>query len=69
VLSELKNRGVNDALIVCCDGLNGLPEAVQAVWPSADVQTCVVHYAERRIMWSREVERLPLAEVGGRLSA
>ena len=41
VLSEIKNRGVNDVLIVCCDGLNGLPEAVAAVWPAADVQTCV----------------------------
>ena len=43
VLSELKNRGVGDVLIVCCDGLNGLPDAIEAVWPYAKVQTCVVH--------------------------
>ena len=43
VLSELKNRGVDDVLIVCCDGLKGLPDAIEAVWPQAVIQTCVVH--------------------------
>jgi putative transposase len=43
VLSELKNRGVGDVLIVCCDGLKGLPDAIETVWPQAVVQTCVVH--------------------------
>lgn len=43
VLSELKNRGVSDVLIVCCDGLKGLPDAIEAVWPQAVIQTCVVH--------------------------
>lgn len=43
VLTELKNRGILDACIVCCDGLKGLPEAINAVWPEAIVQTCVVH--------------------------
>ena len=43
VLSELKNRGVTDVLIVCCDGLKGLPDAIEAVWPQATIQTCVVH--------------------------
>ena len=43
VLSELKNRGVSDVLIVCCDGLKGLPDAIEAVWPQATIQTCVVH--------------------------
>ncbi len=43
VLSELKNRGVGDVLIVCCDGLKGLPDAIEAVWPQATIQTCVVH--------------------------
>jgi putative transposase len=41
--SELANRGVRDVLILCCDGLNGLPEAIAATWPLATVQTCVVH--------------------------
>src|SRR5215207_2289361 len=43
VLTELRNRGMRDALIVCCDGLAGLPEAIETVWPEAIVQTCVVH--------------------------
>jgi putative transposase len=43
VLTELRNRGVKDVLFVCCDGLSGLPEAIEAAWPKAIVQTCVVH--------------------------
>lgn len=43
VFTELRNRGLKDALIVCCDGLTGLPDAIEAVWPDALVQTCVVH--------------------------
>ena len=43
VCAELANRGVRDVLIVCCDGLTGFPEAVEATWPQATVQTCVVH--------------------------
>ena len=43
VLTELKNRGVDDVFILICDGLKGLPDAVGAVWPLAIVQTCVVH--------------------------
>ena len=42
-LTELRNRGVQDVLIACCDGLKGLPESVTTVWPQADVQLCVVH--------------------------
>jgi putative transposase len=43
VCAELRNRGVRDVLIVCCDGLTGFPEAVEATWPAAMVQTCTVH--------------------------
>ncbi len=43
VLTELKNRGVNDVLMVVCDGLTGLPDAIAAVWPQTITQTCVVH--------------------------
>lgn len=43
VCAELRNRGVKDVLIVCCDGLPGLPEAIEATWPSSTVQTCTVH--------------------------
>ena len=52
VLTELKNRGLVDALIVCCDGLNGLPEAITAVWPQADVQTCVVHLVRNTLRYT-----------------
>ncbi len=43
VLAELRNRGVGDVCIVVCDGLKGLPEAIQTTWPLAVVQTCVLH--------------------------
>ncbi|GAA3858629.1 IS256 family transposase [Amycolatopsis tucumanensis] len=43
VLSEIKNRGTADVCIVVCDGLKGLPEAIETVWPQAITQTCVVH--------------------------
>lgn len=43
ICNELKTRGVADVIFVCCDGLTGLPAAIEAVWPDALVQTCVVH--------------------------
>jgi transposase-like protein len=43
VFNDLKARGVQDILVLCGDGLTGLPEAVRAVFPQADVQLCVVH--------------------------
>lgn len=43
VLTELKNRGVQDILIACVDGLSGFPQAIEAVYPSTRIQLCVVH--------------------------
>ena len=43
VLTELQNRGVNDILIACVDGLKGFPEAIAAVFPQTETQLCVVH--------------------------
>ncbi|MDG4856815.1 IS256 family transposase [Streptomyces sp. T-3] len=43
VFTELKNRGVQDVLMLVCDGLKGLPDAVETVWPRTVVQTCIVH--------------------------
>jgi putative transposase len=43
VLTEIKNRGTEDVCIVVCDGLKGLPEAIEATWPLAVTQTCVLH--------------------------
>jgi putative transposase len=55
VLTEVKNRGTRDALMVVCDGLKGLPDAIGQAWPQAVTQTCIVHllrnsfrYASRR---------------------
>lgn len=45
---ELRNRGLADALIVCCDPLRGLPESIRATWPDAVVQTCVVHMVPKQ---------------------
>ncbi|HUC03965.1 MAG TPA: IS256 family transposase [Acidimicrobiales bacterium] len=54
VLTELRNRGMNDVFIVCCDGLNGLPESVKSVWPLADVQTCVVHLVRNTLRYTTQ---------------
>ena len=43
VVTELKNRGVQDIFIACVDGLKGFPEAIEAVYPKAAVQLCIVH--------------------------
>jgi putative transposase len=43
VLIDLKNRGVRDVFFVVCDGLKGLPDVVENVWPLAVVQTCIIH--------------------------
>src|ERR1700721_2199452 len=43
VLTELKNRGVQDIFIACVDGLKGFPEAIEAVYPRTEVQLCIVH--------------------------
>jgi putative transposase len=43
VLTELRNRGVRDVFFVVCDGLKGLPDSVNAVWPLVTVQVCIIH--------------------------
>src|SRR3546814_5908022 len=62
VLTEIKNRGVADVCIVVCDGLKGLPEAINTVWELAVVQTCIIHlirntfrFASRKY-WDRSEE-------------
>ncbi|MCX4241865.1 IS256 family transposase [Paraliomyxa miuraensis] len=54
VITELKNRGVEDILIACVDGLKGFPEALESVFPMTTVQTCIVHMirnSTRLISW------------------
>ena len=43
VLVDLKNRGIKDVFFLVCDGLKGLPEVVENVWPNTIVQTCIIH--------------------------
>lgn len=52
MLTELRNRGLLDALIVCCDGLKGLPESIRITWPEATVQTCVVHMVRNSLRYA-----------------
>ena len=59
-LTDLKNRGLNDIFIVCVDGLTGFPEAIQAAYPKARVQLCIVHLVRAALKYvadadSREV--------------
>jgi transposase-like protein len=51
-LSDLKNRGVQDVLIVACDGLKGLPESITTLWPAATVQLCVVHLVRASLRYA-----------------
>ena len=74
VLTELRNRGIADCFIVCCDGLKGLPDAIRATWPQADVQLCVVHLVRSSLRFAskkywgplcrdmREIYTAPTAE-------
>lgn len=52
VLTELRNRGVDDVCIAACDGLKGLPEAIAEVWPLATVQGCVVHLVRSTLRYA-----------------
>lgn len=56
-LTELRNRGVGDVMIVCCDGLTGLPDAIAQVWPLAEVQTCVVHLIRNSCKYVSRADR------------
>lgn len=51
VFTELKNRGVEDILIACMDGLKGLPEALKSVFPDTEVQLCIIHMIRNSIKY------------------
>ncbi len=63
VMNELKARGVRDVLIVVVDGLKGFPEAVEAAFPEATVQTCLVHLIRYSLAHASWKERKELASV------
>jgi putative transposase len=61
VLSELKQRGVQDILICCVDGLKGFPEAIEAIYPQTVVQTCLVHLIRHSLKYVPRREREQVA--------
>jgi putative transposase len=61
VCAELRNRGVRDVLIVCCDGLTGFPEAIEATWPATTVQTCTVHLIRAAMRFVSYADRKKVA--------
>lgn len=62
VLTELKNRGVKDTYIMCADGLKGLPEAIEAAFPDAIFQTCIVHMTRNSLNYVPYKEKKAVAE-------
>jgi len=62
VCADLANRGIRDVLIVCCDGLSGLPEAIEATWPQATVQTCTVHLIRSAMRFVNYKDRRAVAK-------
>ena len=61
VFTELKNRGMNDVLIACVDGLKGLPEAIESVFPQAEVQLCIVHMVRNSLKFVSYKDRKKIA--------
>ena len=59
IVTDLKNRGLKDILMICVDGLKGLPEAIEAVFPKTEVQLCIVHlvrYSLNYVGWKHRKE-------------
>src|SRR5689334_7553827 len=61
-MTELKNRGVQDILIACVDGLKGFPDAIEAVFPEAQVQLCIVHLIRNSLKFISHRDRKPVAQ-------
>lgn len=57
VLTDLKNRGMEDMLIACIDGLKGFPEAIAALFPRTEIQTCVVHQIRNSLRYVAEKDK------------
>jgi putative transposase len=60
-LAQLRNRGLEEVLFVCCDGLTGLGDEITANWPSTTVQTCTVHLIRRSLSYAGYADRQPMA--------
>jgi putative transposase len=61
VMTELRNRGVEDVFIACIDGLKGFPEAVESVFPKTQVQLCVVHLVRASLQYVSWKQRRQVA--------
>jgi putative transposase len=61
VLTELRNRGVKDIFIACVDGLKGFPQAIETVFPQAQVQLCIVHLVRASLNYVSWKERKKIA--------
>lgn len=61
VCTDLRNRGVADILIACCDGLTGLPDAIRSAFPDTVVQTCVVHVVRNAMRFVSYADRKKIA--------
>ena len=61
VLNNLKNRGVNDILIICADGLTGIKEAINTAFPQTEYQRCIVHQVRNTLKYVAEKDRKPFA--------
>jgi putative transposase len=62
VMTELKNRGVQDILVACVDGLKGFPEAIETIFPQAQVQLCIVHLVRNSLKFVGYKERKAVAQ-------
>ena len=66
VFNDLKNRGVSDCFIACVDGLKGLPDAIETVFPKTQVQLCIVHKVRNSLKY---VSNKEMKEVASDLKA
>ncbi len=62
VLSEIKNRGTADVCVVVCDGLKGLPAAIETVWPQAITQTCIIHLLRNSFRYASKKDWAAIAK-------
>jgi putative transposase len=62
VLTEIRNRGVKDIFIACVDGLKGFPQAIETVYPQAQVQLCIVHLVRASLNYVNWKERKQVAQ-------
>ena len=59
VLTDLQNRGVQDILIACVDGLKGFPEAIAAIYPQTEIQLCIVHQIRNSLRYVASKDQKP----------